>query len=122
MRTDEAIGAKGRLGTEAVLARIWEELLGVDEVNPEVDFFALGGHSVLAVELVSKIWEHFKVEMPLDMLFAGPLTVRYIANSIEELRNGASSAESVEVIEGPRGNELMAGFAAFVAKLKSYGQ
>jgi aryl carrier-like protein len=43
-----------RTQTEAVLARIWEEVLGIGEVGPDEDFFELGGDSLLAVTMVSR--------------------------------------------------------------------
>ena len=55
---------------EAVLAGIWQDLLGIAEVAPEDDFFALGGHSLRAMQLASRIREALCVEIPLHEVFA----------------------------------------------------
>ena len=57
---------------EEMLAGIWSELLGIDQVGVEDDFFELGGHSLLATQAVSRIRQAFRVEMPLRMLFEKP--------------------------------------------------
>src|SRR4029079_2523350 len=43
-----------RTPTEEVLARIWSEVLGVEQVGSQDNFFALGGDSILAILVVSK--------------------------------------------------------------------
>jgi thioesterase domain-containing protein/acyl carrier protein len=57
---------------ENMLADVWRELLGVDEVAPEDDFFALGGHSLAAVRLFARIRKHYNVDLPLATLFQAP--------------------------------------------------
>ncbi|MEU4499649.1 condensation domain-containing protein, partial [Streptomyces sp. NPDC023998] len=39
---------------QQVLARIWSEVLGVDQVGPDDDFFALGGDSILSIQVVAQ--------------------------------------------------------------------
>lgn len=56
---------------EAVIADAWRELLGVDEVNRDDDFFALGGHSLAAVRLFARIRKQWNVDLPLATLFQG---------------------------------------------------
>ncbi|HYF17977.1 MAG TPA: SDR family oxidoreductase [Ramlibacter sp.] len=56
---------------EAVIADIWRELLGVDEVGRDDDFFALGGHSLAAVRLFARIRKQWNVDLPLATLFQG---------------------------------------------------
>jgi thioesterase domain-containing protein/acyl carrier protein len=57
---------------ESVLADAWRELLGVDGVAPDDDFFALGGHSLAAVRLFARVRKHFNVDLPLATLFQAP--------------------------------------------------
>ena len=57
---------------ERTLAQAWRELLGVDEVRRDDDFFALGGHSLAAVRLFAKIRKRFSVDLPLATLFQAP--------------------------------------------------
>ncbi|MHB8063734.1 MAG: amino acid adenylation domain-containing protein [Ruminiclostridium sp.] len=51
------------------LKAIWHELLGCDEVQPEDDFFTLGGHSLKAISLASLIQKVFDVEISLTEIF-----------------------------------------------------
>jgi thioesterase domain-containing protein/acyl carrier protein len=57
---------------ENMLADVWRELLGVEEIAPEDDFFALGGHSLAAVRLFARIRKHYAVDLPLATLFQAP--------------------------------------------------
>ncbi|MCP4658832.1 MAG: non-ribosomal peptide synthetase, partial [bacterium] len=54
---------------ELQLTRIWEELLGIQPVGIQSDFFLLGGHSLLAVRLMARIRHQFGRDLPLATLF-----------------------------------------------------
>ncbi|MGO4773900.1 condensation domain-containing protein, partial [Flavobacterium sp. W22_SRS_FK3] len=55
--------------TEAQLAAIWQELLGIDKVGIHDNFFELGGHSLLATRLVSMIRKEWSVEIEIADVF-----------------------------------------------------
>ncbi len=57
---------------EETLVAMWRELLGVDEVGVEDNFFDLGGHSLLLVRLQSRLRETFERDVPLVELFRYP--------------------------------------------------
>ncbi|WP_164744563.1 phosphopantetheine-binding protein, partial [Paenibacillus xylaniclasticus] len=61
-----------RTAAEAQIAEIWQEVLGVDQVGVTDDFFALGGHSLKAMQVASVIHQAIGVEVPLKMLFERP--------------------------------------------------
>ncbi len=58
--------------TERMIARIWTEVLGVDQVGIDDGFFDLGGHSLLATMAVSRIAARLGREVQLRALFENP--------------------------------------------------
>ncbi|MBZ4336683.1 amino acid adenylation domain-containing protein, partial [Corallococcus sp. AS-1-12] len=61
-----------RTEAEARLAAIWVEVLRVPRVGVKDNFFALGGHSLLVTQVVSRIRTEIGVELPLRALFETP--------------------------------------------------
>ena len=51
------------------LAEIWSELLRLERIGRQDDFFQLGGHSLMAARLVLKIHQHFEVDIDLREMF-----------------------------------------------------
>jgi len=70
---------------EKLLAGIWAEVLGIEQVGIYDNFFELGGHSLLAIQLISKLCESFDVEIPLRELFASP-TIAGMIQAIDRAR------------------------------------
>ena len=54
---------------EKALAGLWEEVLGISHISMEDNFFDLGGHSLKASRLISKIHKEFRVKLQLKDLF-----------------------------------------------------
>ncbi|HEU4883622.1 MAG TPA: amino acid adenylation domain-containing protein [Longimicrobium sp.] len=80
-----------RTQTEASLAALWAQVLGVDRVSVEDDFFLLGGHSLLATQVVSRVRQAFGAELPLRAVFEAS-TVRRLAARLDALRGTAGPA------------------------------
>jgi amino acid adenylation domain-containing protein len=90
---DSYVAPRG--ATEEMIAGVWAEVLRVERVGAHDDFFALGGHSLKATQVVSRLRRLFHVELPLRGLFAAP-TVAELAESVEALRAvGASTLPPV---------------------------
>jgi amino acid adenylation domain-containing protein len=68
---------------EALLAGIWGRLLGIREIGVRDSFFDLGGHSLLGIQLLSRVRDAFQVELPLRAVFEAP-TIAELAALIEE--------------------------------------
>ncbi len=58
-----------RTGVEEILATIWAEILGLEQVGVYHNFFELGGHSLLATQVISRIQDSLQVQLPLRSLF-----------------------------------------------------
>jgi acyl carrier protein len=85
--------------TEALLAQLWGELLGVAQVGVYENFFDLGGHSLLATRLVLRLREGFGIDLAVRTLFEAP-TVASLAEHIATLQWIAQSAgERVDVAD-----------------------
>jgi acyl transferase domain-containing protein/thioesterase domain-containing protein len=76
-------GAISLEDVEMLLCEWWKELLGLEHVGLDDDFFELGGQSLVVVRLFSKIKKNYGLDFPLDILFE-LRTVRKIAARIRE--------------------------------------
>ncbi len=74
----------GRTERVAEVAAATACVLGVDGVGPEDDFFLLGGHSLMATQLASRLEALWGVEVPLRLVFEAPTPSRMAAR-FEEL-------------------------------------
>jgi acyl carrier protein len=77
--------------SEQALAEIWAELLGVEKVGAGHTFFALGGHSLMAMRMATAVLDRFDVELPLRAVFEAP-RLRDLAARIDRLRDEALAA------------------------------
>lgn len=59
-------------GIETGLATLWQELLGVEGIGRTDNFFKRGGHSLLAMQLISRIRDAFEVEARIKLVFDHP--------------------------------------------------
>jgi acyl carrier protein len=85
-----------RNATEEILAKIWAEVLELDQVGIHDNFYELGGQSLLATRIVLRIHETLQMELTLRSLFEAP-TVAQLATVIEEMkrRNIGASISSI---------------------------
>jgi acyl carrier protein len=72
-----------RTPVENQLARIWSDVLSIDEVGIHDNFFDLGGHSLAATRVVSRVIGEFQLELPAQALFNAP-TVAEMAGIITQ--------------------------------------
>lgn len=87
---------------EARIGAIWADLLGVDDIGLDDDFFALGGHSLMATRIIARIEEQFGARLSLRDLFEGP-SIRQLAAKV--VAQGASGARSTGQPESGAGDE-----------------
>ncbi len=101
---EDAVGSRETIGprnqTEALLASIWSELLGVAKVGIDDSFFELGGHSLLAIKAMSRIRDTLDVDLPLRRLFEDP-TVAGIAAAVMKAKGATSPVRRIEPRKQP---------------------
>ncbi|GAA4055855.1 non-ribosomal peptide synthetase [Nonomuraea soli] len=95
---DETAYVAPRTPTEHRLAAIWCEVLDLPRVGLDDDFFAIGGHSILAAMTLSRIRAAFDVEVHFDELFTAP-TLAGCAKVVE--RAGTATAAPIARSVGP---------------------
>src|SRR5207249_4865554 len=81
---------------EQTLAKIWAEVLNVDQVGIHDNFLELGGHSLAATRIISRVTEQFQVEFPLRLLFQSP-TVAEMATVIATYRRKNLDTENFRI-------------------------
>jgi amino acid adenylation domain-containing protein len=78
-----------RDAVETVLAGVWAEVLGVDQVGVEDAFFEVGGHSLLLTRVAAAVEELFDTELPLALFFeAGTVAKQARALAARDERPG----------------------------------
>ena len=73
--------------TERGLAAIWSELLGVERIGLQDNFFDLGGHSLMAIRVAAQVQERLGVDVPLRDFFDAPF-VKDLAATVDRLKRG----------------------------------
>jgi acyl carrier protein len=80
-REEEYVGPRNP--TEETLCRLWQEVLRRERVGIHDNFLKIGGHSLLAAQLATRMHESFKVDIPLRRMFESP-TVAQLAEVINQ--------------------------------------
>lgn len=89
-------------GLERDIAKIWKEILGVQELHRDDNFFALGGHSLLAIALTHRLEKVLGHPVPARDLFVAP-TLRGFAACVRQWKPAAASdVPSDRATEGQR--------------------
>ena len=84
---------------EALVAGVWEEVLGIEAVGGDSDFFEAGGHSLLATRVANRLARSLEIEVPVRTIFEAP-TVATLARWLDaERRRTGSVATTVPPLE-----------------------
>lgn len=76
---------------EEELVRIWQEVLGREQIGVLDNFFEIGGHSLKAMRIIFKIYKELGVQLPFGVFFTNP-TVELLANQIRSLQRNTYDA------------------------------
>ncbi len=88
------VAVASRTETEKRVAAIWADVLGREPSSPHDDFFDLGGHSISALQVVSRLRSAFRANLAVRALFESP-TVAELALRIESAQNMADPLPSI---------------------------
>jgi FkbH-like protein len=100
-----------RTPLERDLAELWAGLLNVEAVGIRDNFFEIGGHSLLAVQLLSRVRQIYGVDLTLEVVYTGEFTVAELAKAIElkEIeQSGGDYQELLQELEGLSDEEVRA--------------
>ncbi|GCE15700.1 non-ribosomal peptide synthetase [Tengunoibacter tsumagoiensis] len=86
---------------EELLATIWMNVLGRNDVGRDDNFFELGGHSLLAIQIISRIREVFQCDISLQSLFELP-TIAALAEQLQQRSLTHSSIPLQTTAQRPR--------------------
>ncbi len=99
-----------RTPVEELLAALWKDILKVSDVGANDNFFDLGGHSLMATQLVSRIRDAFEIELPLRDIFESPV-LSALALKIEQLRLQDPTLKQPPLEPVPRDGDLPLSFS-----------
>lgn len=72
-----------RTALERDLAELWAGLLSLPAVGVHDNFFESGGHSLLAVQLLSRVRQIYGVDLSIEVVYSGEFTVAELAKAVE---------------------------------------
>ena len=75
--------------TEEILHRIFKKVLGGVDIGVKENFFTVGGHSLMAIQVIAQIAERFRIDLPLNLLFEHG-SIRDLAAYVDNQSNGKS--------------------------------
>jgi amino acid adenylation domain-containing protein len=90
-----------RTPLEQVVAASWSQVLGIKQLGIHDDFFASGGHSLLVMQVISRLRVMAQVEVPLRSFFEAP-TIAQLAETITQLKVRGITPQTPAIRARPR--------------------
>jgi amino acid adenylation domain-containing protein len=90
--------AAPRGALEGVLADMWAEILNLERVGIADNFFEIGGHSLLAARLISRVRDRLRVEVPLQALFRSPTPAQFAAGLLASAEDPIALQRTAELV------------------------
>jgi amino acid adenylation domain-containing protein/non-ribosomal peptide synthase protein (TIGR01720 family)/FkbM family methyltransferase len=101
---------EARTPIEELAVGIYEEVLRLDRVGIRDNFFEIGGHSLLAMQVISRVRDTFRVEIEVRSIFEEP-TVEGLAVRIDAAMRAGEQVERPPLVRVERGEGLPLSFA-----------
>ncbi|ARV59845.1 hypothetical protein BZZ01_15500 [Nostocales cyanobacterium HT-58-2] len=108
-----------RDNVEQEIVEIWQQVFKLDQIGVYDNFFSLGGHSLIAIQIVSQIKKKFSKEIPLSAIFANS-TVADLAKIIAENLSKESKTSNQENLESSSINSFQLEHELQVPNLLTY--
>jgi SAM-dependent methyltransferase/acyl carrier protein len=86
------------------IAAVWSEVLGIEQIGIDSSFFNIGGHSLLAMQVVSRLSDSLNLDIPLRLMFETP-TIRGFAEAVVGTLAGAGERHVPPLIPTRRKGE-----------------
>jgi len=99
-----------RSATEELLAKIWSEILGIEKIGIHDNFFDLGGHSLRAIQVISRLRSAFQVDVAMRWLFESP-TVASLSDRIDMALKAKAGLKILPIEPVSRDRNLPLSFA-----------
>ncbi|HVR97715.1 MAG TPA: phosphopantetheine-binding protein, partial [Thermoanaerobaculia bacterium] len=88
---------------EETLAEIWADVLNVERVGIHDDFFALGGHSLKATQVIAQVREALEIDLPVRSLFEAPTVAGLAVAVVRRAAELTDDEDFMEVMQEVRG-------------------
>jgi amino acid adenylation domain-containing protein len=95
---------------EEILGGIWCEVLRLPSISRSGNFFNLGGHSLLVTQVLARVRDYLKVEIPVRGIFEAP-TLEQFARLVQEQINEGRQSDSTAIAKVSREGELPLSFS-----------
>ncbi len=95
---------------EEIVAGIWCEVLRLPAINRKGNFFNLGGHSLLVTQVLARVRDYLKIELPVRSLFESP-TLEEFSQLIQEHISHGKQNELTAITKVSRAGELPLSFS-----------
>src|SRR5687767_13962590 len=95
---------------EEIVAGIWCTVLRLSSVGRHSNFFNLGGHSLLVTQVLARVREYLKVELPIRSIFEAP-TLEQFARLIQDQISQGQQSELTKIARVSRDGELPLSFS-----------
>ncbi|MCX4030126.1 amino acid adenylation domain-containing protein [Endozoicomonas sp. SM1973] len=96
--------------TEKKLCQLWQSLLTHQPIGLQDSFFSLGGNSLLALQMISRVRVQFRVEYPVVELLQSPV-LQEMAQKIDELQASGDGSELSVIEVADRSQVIPLGYA-----------
>jgi pristinamycin I synthase 3 and 4 len=97
---DERTYEAPRDDTERMLAGIWQQVLGVERVSIRDNFFDIGGHSLAAMQVATRVTQVFAIDLPLRTLFDA-VSLADLALAVGRLRAVGAPVDAASIRPAP---------------------